>query len=172
MGLYVYYFQFAIINCVTNINIQPTLLLCINVIIIYTGKWVKKTFETTLSEYKAMLHLWFQGTGGGSGNTTMFETWTEEKLNKYDIDPAVYDHTNIESRPAILIDGYAKHKKYLTMIFLWDEGKDYILASKYNPLKIGTGEAGLPRIESETSALTSITNGVTSSSKSPSKTSQ
>ena len=31
------------------------------------------------------------------------------------------------------------------MLFLWDEGKDYVLASKYDPLHIGIGEAGMAR---------------------------
>ena len=35
------------------------------------------------------------------------------------------------------------------MIFLWDETKDLILASKYDPLKIGIGEAGISRNDSE-----------------------
>ena len=117
-----------------------------------------------------MLHLWFLGTGGGSGESSMFETWSQEKLDRWDINPQVYDHINVESRPSILIDRYTKHKKYLTMIFLWDEKKDYILASKYNSLKIGEGEVGLSRVESETSALTSITGSGTSRSPNLSKT--
>ena len=136
-------------------------MICIYFII---GKWVKKTYDNTLKEYRDMLKLWFQGTGGGSGDKALFESWTEEKLDRWDIDPSLYDHTDIASRPSIMIDGYARHKKYLTVIFLWDETKDYILASKYNPLTIGEGEAGMISIESDTSALTNI------SSISPSKT--
>ncbi len=32
------------------------------------------------------------------------------------------------------------------MIFLWDEVKDYTLVSKYDPILIGAGEAGLERV--------------------------
>ena len=35
-------------------------------------------------------------TGGGSGDKTLFQDWTKEKLDKYDIDPEVYNNTNIE----------------------------------------------------------------------------
>ena len=136
-----------------------------------TGKWVKKVYETTMTEYKAILNLWFEGTGGGSGETSMFQSWSEEKLDKYDIDPTVYDHTDISSRPSILIDGYAKHKKYLTMIFLWDERKDYILASKYNPINIGMGEAGIPIVESTVTTPSRVT-GRGAGSKSPHKVSK
>ena len=111
-----------------------------------------------------MLNLWLSGTGGDFSELSMFETWSQEKLDRWDINLRVYDHTNVEIRPSILIDEYAKHKKYLTMIFLWNKKKDYILASKYNSLKIGEGEAGLSRVESETSALTSITGSVTNRS--------
>ena len=43
------------------------------------GKWCEKVYKTVLTEYKAMLHKWFKGTGGGSGNSTMFEDWSDEK---------------------------------------------------------------------------------------------
>ena len=131
----------------------------------------KKVYETTMTEYKAILNLWFEGTGGGSGETSMFQSWSEEKLDKYDIDPTIYDHTDISSRPSILIDGYAKHKKYLTMIFLWDERKDYILASKYNPINIGMGEAGIPIVESTVTTPSRVT-GRGAGSKSPHKVSK
>ena len=75
----------------------------------------------------------------------MFQDWSEEKLNKYDINPKIYDHTNVQDCPSILMDNYAKKRKYITIIFLWDEKKDLILASKYDPLKIGIGEAGTTR---------------------------
>ena len=57
-----------------------------------------------------MLHQWFKGTGGGSGLLSMFETWSEEKLDKYDIDPTIYDHSEVGSRPSILMDGYSTKK--------------------------------------------------------------
>ena len=106
---------------------------------------MEKVYRTTLHEYKVVLRDWYAGTGGGSGDSSMFQDWSEEKLNKYDVDPKIYDHSNVKERPSILMDNYAKKKKYITMIFLWDELKDLILASKYDPLQIGIGEAGLSR---------------------------
>ena len=71
---------------------------------------VPKGITTVLTEYKVILRDWFKGNGGGSGVTTMFEEWSSEKINKYDVDPAIYDHSDIKSRPSILIDNYAKKK--------------------------------------------------------------
>ena len=89
-----------------------------------------------------VLKEWYKGTGGGSGLPKHFETWLQDKHNKYDIDEA-YDHTDISERPSILLDLYSKKKKYLTVIFMWDQMLDQVLCSKYNPLKIGRGESGL-----------------------------
>ena len=106
------------------------------------GKWCNKVYRKVLTEYKAMLYKWYKGTGGGSGDKTMFQDWSEEKLDKYDVIAEEYDHSNVKDRPSVLIDNYSK-TKYLTIIFLWDEEKDYILGSKYNPFSIGIGEAGI-----------------------------
>ena len=92
---------------------------------------------------------WYSGTGGGSGDYSMFVDWDQEKLNKYDINPELYDHRNIKDRPSILIDDYTSRKKYLTILFLLDETKKYIIGSKYDPVQIGLGEAGMERTESE-----------------------
>ena len=109
---------------------------------------------------------WYKGTGGSSGSSTMFQDWSTEKLNAYDIDPAVYDHSDIKMRPSILIDNYSKKKKYLTIIFLWDETKDFILASKYEALKIGLGEAGIAGRFDDDDDMSGISNSVSSPSKS------
>ena len=88
----------------------------------------------------------------------MFESWSEEKMNKFDIDLTVYDHTDVTNRPAILMDGYTKKEPYLTVIYMWDKVHDLILSSKYDPLKKGRGEAGLRRDTDDlsmTSALSS-----------------
>ena len=79
--------------------------------IVTKGKWCEKTYKNTLTEYKIILKDWFKGTGGGSGASTMFEDWSSEKLNSYDVDPAVYDHSDVKMRPSILIDNYAKKKE-------------------------------------------------------------
>ena len=42
-------------------------------------------YYTCLAEYKECLVNWHKGTGGGSGLDTMFESWSEEKMNKFDI---------------------------------------------------------------------------------------
>ena len=81
---------------------------------------------------------------------SMFETWSQEKLDKYETDPTIYDHSEVSSRPSILMDGYSRKKKYLTVIFMWDEIVDFILSSKYDPLDKGTGEAGL-RVDGDAS---------------------
>ena len=121
-----------------------------------------------LTEYKCNLRDWFKGTGGGSGASTMFEDWTAEKKNRYDVDPSIYDHSHIQSRPSILIDNYAKKKKYLTIIFLWDELKDYILSSKYDLLTIGIDEAGVGKVidDDNLSAITDSNSTKTKSSRS------
>ena len=113
------------------------------------GRWCEKVYRTVLTEYKAMLYKWYKGTGGGSGVSTMFQNWSDEKKDRYDVIVEEYDHSNVKERPSILIDNYSK-KKYLTIIFLWDEEKDYILGSKYNPVSIGIGEAGIINMEEET----------------------
>ena len=80
------------------------------------GKWCDKVYRTVLTEYKAMLYKWYKGTGGGLGDKTMFQDWSEEKLDRYDVIAEDYDHSNVKDRPSVLIDNYSK-KKYLTVIF-------------------------------------------------------
>ena len=75
----------------------------------HCGKWCEKIFKTVLTEYKIILRDWFKGTGGGSGVTSMFENWSSEKQNKYDVNLAIYDHSDIKARPSILIDNYPKN---------------------------------------------------------------
>ena len=61
-----------------------------------------------------------------------------------------YDHTNVSERPIILINNYHNHRHpYLTMIILWDEKVNCLLSSRYDPLKVGLGEAGIPREEDD-----------------------
>ena len=97
--------------------------------------------------------MWYSGTGGGLGDKSLFETWSDEKLTKYDINIDNYDHCDISDKPSILFDGYSKRKKYLTIIFLWDELTDMLLCSKYDPFKMGKGEAGF-RQDSESASHT------------------
>ena len=116
-----------------------------------------------LVEYKSILKLWYSGTGGGSGDKSLFETWSDEKLTKYEINMDNYDHCDIAERPSILFDGYSKRKKYLTIIFLWDELTDMLLCSKYDPFKMGKGEAGFrqdsdssPHIEQDDASISGL----------------
>ena len=121
--------------------------------------WIREVYKTTLQEYKEVLHEWNKGTGGGTGLQDKFKTWSEEKLNKYDIDPLVYDHCDIASMPMILIEDCAKRKSYLTIIFMWDVKKEHILSSKYTPARKGRNEVGL----SPNSSNSSLTNSKTTS---------
>ena len=107
-----------------------------------------------------------QGNRWGSGNSIIFEDWSVEKKGKYDIIVEEYDHADVNARPSVLIDNYSR-KKYLTIIFLWDKEKDYILGSKYNPLNIGIGEAGV--IDAEDSTKVSQLTGRSSPEKSKTK---
>ena len=75
--------------------------------------------------YKAVLKKWHKGTGGGSGLATEFEEWIDAKLEKYNIDLENYDHTDVVTRPAVLINGYCKKRiPYLTVIHLWGKCSD------------------------------------------------
>ena len=130
------------------------------------GTWIKNVYSTTLSEYKEVLNLWYKGTGGGSGLLDKFETWPEEKLEKHGIDISEYDHTNVTDRPAIMMDGYVKKKRYLTVIFMWDKVQGQVLAAKFNPLSLGLGEAGYRDEIDDASTLSSMDRSKTSLSKS------
>ena len=103
--------------------------------------------------YKEVLFDWFKGTGGGSGAATMFEGWSDEKLQHFNIDVDNYDHTDVANRPAVLIESYGKQKiPFLTVIRLWDQKSDYLLSSKHDPLQLGSGEPGMcdPQEETDT----------------------
>ena len=63
-----------------------------------------------MTEYKTILQDWFKGTEGDSGVTVMSEDWSSDKKKKYDVNPTIYDRSDIKSRPSILIDNYAKKK--------------------------------------------------------------
>ena len=91
-----------------------------------------------------MLKNWYKGTDSGSDEISMFEGWSDEKLESYNIDADTYDHTNIFSRPAVLITSYCTQRvPYLTVIYIWDKMSDYFLSSRHHPLRIGRGEVGL-----------------------------
>ena len=62
--------------------------------IIFTWNWIKSVYQATMIEYKGCLKLLNQGTGGGYGLDTIFETWSEEKLSKYKMDEE-YDHMRV-----------------------------------------------------------------------------
>ena len=43
------------------------------------GKFFQTLYSTTMTEYKALLHKWHKGTGGGPGLDIYFESWSDEK---------------------------------------------------------------------------------------------
>ena len=99
-----------------------------------------------MTEYKALLHLWHKGTGGGPGLDIYFESWSDEKKEKYSIDTETYDHSNVAERPAILIENYSHDtvkKPYLTVIHMWDELSSHLLSSKHDPFVHKKGEIGI-----------------------------
>ena len=96
-----------------------------------------------------MLYKWYKGTGGGSGNSTMFQYWSDEIKDKYDVIVEEYDHVNVKERPSTPINNYSK-EKYLTVFLLRNKEKDYILGLKYNPLSLSVGEAGIGDIDDTT----------------------
>ena len=100
-------------------------------------------WETTNTAYKAVLKEWFKGTGGGPGIDAAFQTWGDDKLDKYNVDIETYDHTNVANCPIVLYQNYAKNKvPFLTVIRMWDKMSDYLLSAKHGPLTIGSGELG------------------------------
>ena len=110
-----------------------------------------------MTEYKAVFNKWFKGTGGGSGLAVHLETWSDAKLQKYNIDLDDYDHTDVSNRPAILFDKYHNdsHKPYLTIIHLWDAATHHLLSSRYDPFCVRDGEIGMIEIDSDNCSLTS-----------------
>ena len=61
-----------------------------------------------MTVYKALLHKWHKGTGGGPGLDIYFESQSQEKKEKYDIDLDTYDHTNVADWSPILIENYVQ----------------------------------------------------------------
>ena len=126
--------------------------------------WCNHVWETTSKQYKAVLKDWFKGTGGGSGLSSQFETWDTSKYEKYGIDPDNYDHTDVSSRPVILMNMYCKQAEpYITLIH---KKTSMLLSSKYDPLRIGSGEPGMSQSVSMTNTSSITTSSITSSSTS------
>ena len=103
-------------------------------------------YTTTMTEYKALLHMWHKGTGGGPGLDIYFESWSQDKKDKYNIDLDSYDHSNVAGRPAILIENYTQDhvkKPYLAVIHMWDELTAHLLSSKHDPFESTQGEIGI-----------------------------
>ena len=127
---------------------------------------MQSLFNTTMTEYKALLHLWHKGTCGRPGLDMYFESWSEEKRNKYDVDLDTYDHSIISKRPVICIEKYNQDivkKLYLTIIYMWDELSIYLLSSKHDPFEKKTGEIGMES-SSEDEINSEFASGSTTSS--------
>ena len=89
---------------------------------------------------KVCLKKWHKGTGRSSGFSTMFEGWSDEKKDTYEIDKGKYDHTNVSGIPAILFNQYCNHSMpSFEIIHLWDKGSSYLVSSRRDSLKIGRG---------------------------------
>ena len=67
---------------------------------------MRTVFNTTMTEYKAVLKNWHKGTGGGPGLDIYFQSWSADELNKYDMDLSEYDHTVVGDRPPIIFENY------------------------------------------------------------------
>ena len=74
----------------------------------FIDNWLKHIWETTMASYKIVLKYWQNGTGSGSGRIIMFEGWSDEKLDTFNVDEKTYKHTNVETRSAVPITGYNK----------------------------------------------------------------
>ena len=75
--------------------------------------------------YKVVLKEYHKGMVGGSGLSTDFENWSDEKLSRYDVDIETYDHTDVASSPVILIDMYVSTKvPFSIVIHMWDKKSD------------------------------------------------
>ena len=59
-----------------------------------------------MTKYKGTLNSWYKGTGGGPGLDIDFQSWSQDKLNKCDIDLETYEHTEVGKRPAVLFNNY------------------------------------------------------------------
>ena len=126
---------------------------------------MKHVWETTNLSYKTALKEWLKGIGGGPGIDAAFQTWDDDKMDRYNIDLDTYDHTNVASRPIVLFDNYTRNKiPYLTVIRMWDKVSDYLLSAKHDPLTIGSGEVGFANNVCEESTDLSIS-GKTDKSK-------
>ena len=91
---------------------------------------------------------------GGPGILTIFQGWSNAKFEKYEIDTETYDHTDFNSRPAILIGSYWSGRYlYLTVIYVWDKKANYLLSSRHNPLRFGKGDINLGGGEEYISSL-------------------
>ena len=75
--------------------------------------------------------------------------------------------TNVETRPAVIIAGYCKHRTpHLTIIHLWDKQGDYLLSSKHDPLKCGRDEG---RMDNDESSLSSLSQTKSNRARNPRK---
>ena len=121
-----------------------------------------------MTEYKAVLNKWHKGTCGGPGLSIYLESWSTEKLDRYNIDLNQYDHTIVINRPAILFDKYHNdnRKLYLTIIHLWDNISHNLLSSRYDPFQIKGGEIGVDDSSGNNSSISSVSKDVSSSTSS------
>ena len=70
----------------------------------YVGRFITSSFDTTMTEYKAVLKQWNKGTSGDPGLDIHFDTWDEDKFTKYNLYLENCNHALITDCPPILID--------------------------------------------------------------------
>ena len=63
------------------------------------GKWCKKLYKVNMIKYKVVMKNWYSGKGAGSGESTMLQEWVKAKLDKYNLNPSVYHHSEIKDCP-------------------------------------------------------------------------
>lgn len=130
---------------------------------------MQSVYTTTVTEYKAVLNKWHKGTGGGPGLSIYLESWSSEKLDKYNIDMDQYDHTIVSNRSVIIFDNYhndSNRKLYLMIIRLWDDISHNLLSSRYDPFQIKGGEIGVEDSSCDNSSISSVSKDVSSSTSS------
>ena len=57
-----------------------------------------------MATYTSALYKWHKWTGNGSGVITSLEDWSDNKLEKYNIDLETYNHTNVANHPSLFRD--------------------------------------------------------------------
>lgn len=89
---------------------------------------------------------------------TIFEGWSNSKLDKYNVAMDKYDHIDVGNIPAIVLNEFYKNPSpYITFIHLWDKIRDYLTYHMHYPLRIGHSEPGIGSNEDDQIIITMST---------------